>query len=134
MSGDKFLGNSPRTTQELTSAQLERLMVVKIDPSFLEGTILSFIREGNSCRFIVSGHYDLYLSLDSHQLMFQNQKIGVDRASSLITNGWFSIKKDSKAIKFDYNFLDKEKDENARRAAESKIKGFLKSKGVEFKG
>lgn len=129
MPSDKFIAAEPT----ISEAQLERYLEVKIDPKFSLKEVISFLREGNTGRHIVGPDFEVFIGLDSHQLIFEHT--GLDRKHSFITNGSFKIDPTSNRIRFEYNYLsmsDKEKIK-VRDAAERKIKSFLVSQGIQIK-
>jgi hypothetical protein len=119
--------------KELTPEELEGLLEIHFDPSLSVQKVLDFVRKGSDyqwVRFIVTENFNLILSLNMHNKLVT--KMGIDREACLVPDGDFRIQKDSTKIEFAYSFYEPEKMANIRKAAENKIKNFLKSKGIEI--
>ncbi len=124
MPADRFPQQEPK--EELTQKELESLLEIKLDPNFDTKRLEFYLGSGNYLRFIIAPNYNIYLSSKPHQLM--TIKIGAHREDLLLSDGYVKI--DAKEIKFEYRSIPKM--ENIKKAAESKIGQFLKSKGIEI--
>ncbi len=115
----------------MSQKDLEGLLEIKVDPSLSLKDILDFIKIGNYewARFIITENFNLILSLHKHNEFVRI--LGVEREDCLLPDGDFRIEKNSQKMEFAYSWHEPEKIKNIRKAAENKLKNFLKSKGIE---
>ena len=118
-------------SKELTEEQLLSLLEIKIGPNDSLKDILRYFKIGNFVAFIIDKNFNIVFTNGVHKILLAN--LGLDWADCFVDNGLVIIHKDSK-IEFMYsNGRRKEKIDNFFKVAESKIKDFLISNGLEVR-
>ncbi len=126
MTRDKF-PNVESKKEELTLAELEKLLKVKFDSGLSSNFTLDDIKSGFWVRFLVDPNFNVVVGKRTHDLMAMT--IGVDRYECLIPDGLFKLYKDIKTLRFVYDFPNRAGMDNINQAAEKKIKEFLQTQG-----
>ncbi|MCE9548899.1 hypothetical protein K8Q98_00660 [Candidatus Nomurabacteria bacterium] len=129
MPGDRW----PLSEPDFDERQLEKDLAVGVEDRFLTSELISFVKEGNTGRYIVGPDFEVVLSLDAHKSIFDRTHL--DRKHSFITNGSFKIDPTTHKVIFSYNYMSMRERRviQVRDASERKIKDFLRSHGIEIK-
>lgn len=122
---DKF---PEKKSGELTLEQKENLLKVKISPGVTLEDLVSFLKERKTARFIVTVNLDIVLSTNTHHDIISREGF----ESCLIWDGCFALDfTQGKGINFLSSFLSTTREvKDLESAIKSKIKSFLKSKGI----
>ncbi len=129
MPSDKFPSNEPKEV-ELTTEQLESLLLVNIDPEIKEEDLLIQFRSGKSCRFIVDDKKNIFLTYKNHKDILY--RLGKEFDSVWIPDGVFKYKKDR--VDFSYHFnshMETPKHKYLYEAVENKITAYIKAKNLK---
>ncbi len=114
--------------RELFRQKLEDSFFVKIDPTISSTELLAYIREGRRIMFIVDNNFNIFLTPGQHRFLLSRLKI--EEGNCPISAGSFQIGSDG-VINFGYH-ESKPVISVIPETAQTKIKQFLTSKGIEI--
>ncbi len=119
-----------KSPEELLKQRQEDLIEVVVDKGVGERDLISFLRGGNTGRFIVDTDWKIFISSRGHMQIEKDNGINV----AFIWKGRFQLSLISHTVDFSTSFSGVDpKAKDAETEIKDKIKSFLRSKSLEIK-
>lgn len=115
--------------RELLRQKLEDSIEVRVDPVISLETLLLFVKNKKMIMFILDSNFRLFLTPGEHRYLLG--RLDIETKDCLISSGTFQIKSDEK-ISFWYSHELGPVISIIPEIAQTKIKQFLKSQGIEI--
>ena len=119
----------PKLKHEMTQAELESLVEVKIFPGEKLSDVTEALDRTDWVNFLLTTDYDIFIGLTGHTVM--SQKLGVHRNDNLIPGGHFRIQASISGFKIAFAYWGNKTD-IIHAVTEKKITEFLKSKNINI--